>query len=158
MTEEHRREIRTFVRRPGRMTASQREALQALAPRYCLPADASLIEPATIFGRVAPLLVEIGFGMGDSLVTLAAANPRWNVLGIEVHEPGVGRCLHQANEQGLKYFRVIMQDAVMVLRDRLPVGSVQRLNVYFPDPWPKKRHHKRRLINPPFLDLAARVL
>lgn len=155
---EHHREIKSFVRRPGRMTPAQREALVTLSPRYLVEFAPQALDLAECFGREAPLLVEIGFGNGDSLVELAAATPACNVLGIEVHEPGVGHCMLMADKAGLTHFRIIAHDAIEVLREQLPPRSVARLNLYFPDPWPKKRHHKRRILTPKFLDLVDRVL
>ncbi|MEL7296204.1 MAG: tRNA (guanosine(46)-N7)-methyltransferase TrmB [Pseudomonadota bacterium] len=152
------REIRSFVRRPGRMTSAQRQALERLSDTYLLNYTDQPVTPDDLFGRAAPLLLEIGFGNGDSLVELAAAQRDWNVLGIEVHEPGVGHCLLVAEKAELAHFRVIMHDAIDVLREQIPAHCVDRINVYFPDPWPKKRHHKRRLLAPKFLDLAVRVL
>ena len=152
------REIQSFVRRPGRMTPAQKRALTELAPQFCIAPATTPIDPTTIFGRTAPLMVEIGFGNGDSLTELAASMPDWNVIGIEVHEPGVGHCLLKAQDHGLEHFRVIAQDAIIVLRERLAAASESRLNLYFPDPWPKKRHHKRRIVNPPFMDLAYHAL
>ena len=140
------------------MTPAQRRALAELAPRFCLPFEPAVMDPTARFGRTAPLLLEIGFGNGDSLVALAASMRDWNVLGIEVHEPGVGHCLLGIEREALEHVRLVCHDAVAVLGDMVAPGSVDRLNLYFPDPWPKKRHHKRRLFNPPFLDLVDRVL
>ncbi|MEL7310008.1 MAG: tRNA (guanosine(46)-N7)-methyltransferase TrmB [Pseudomonadota bacterium] len=152
------REIQSFVRRPGRLTPAQKRALTELAPRFCIAPDTAPIDPDITFSRRAPLMVEIGFGNGDSLTELAASMPDWNVIGIEVHEPGVGHCLLKAESHGLEHFKIIAQDAIIVLRERLGAGSVSRLNLYFPDPWPKKRHHKRRIVNPPFMELAHHAL
>ena len=152
------RRIRSFVKRPGRLTPAQRRALDELGPRFLLPWSPERIEPATLFGRDAPLMVEIGFGNGDSLVALARELPEYNVLGIEVHEPGIGHCLLMAERAGLAHFRVSQHDATEVLLQQLPAHCVARLNLYFPDPWPKKRHHKRRIVQPPFLDIAERAL
>lgn len=155
---EQRREIRSFVRRPGRMTPAQKEALQRLAPRYVVDYSDDTMDCAKVFGRKAPLLVEIGFGNGDSLVEWAADNLDWNVIGIEVHEPGVGHCLLVAEKSDLAHLKIISHDAVDVLSQQLSHDTVDRLNVYFPDPWPKKRHHKRRLLTPGFLDLVVQSL
>ena len=158
MSEQRQRDVRSYVKRPGRLTPAQKRALDQLGPAFLLPPPDAAIDPAAVFGRDAPLMVEIGFGNGDSLVALAAAAPDWNVLGIEVHEPGVGHCLLEADRAGLGHFRVSQHDAVAVLSRQLPRASVSRLNLYFPDPWPKKRHHKRRIVQPKFLDLVDRVL
>ncbi|MFK8052643.1 MAG: tRNA (guanosine(46)-N7)-methyltransferase TrmB [Woeseiaceae bacterium] len=155
---EQRREIRSFVRRPGRMTPAQKDALKRLADRYELAYAPTEVTNRDIFEREAPLLIEIGFGNGDSLVEWASENRDWNVIGVEVHEPGVGHCLLMAEKADLEHFRIISHDAIDVLRHQLPDRSIDRLNVYFPDPWPKKRHHKRRLLAPKFLDLAIAAL
>lgn len=151
----HRR-VRSFVRRPGRMTSAQQRALDELLPRYELPADCSDVRAA--FPRPAPLVVEIGCGNGDALVWMAANEPDKNFIGIEVHEPGVGRLLRGLARDALQNVRVAMRDAVEVLRAQAPESSIDELRIYFPDPWPKKRHHKRRLIQAAFADEIVRVL
>jgi tRNA (guanine-N7-)-methyltransferase len=113
------------------------------------------IDLDTLFGRSAPRVLEIGFGNGDSLVDMARANPAMDYLGVEVHEPGVGHCLIRISETGVSNLRLIMHDAIEVLEHQLGEDSVDRVNLYFPDPWPKKRHHKRRIVNPAFLALVA---
>ncbi|MEX0915543.1 MAG: tRNA (guanosine(46)-N7)-methyltransferase TrmB, partial [Wenzhouxiangellaceae bacterium] len=148
----HRR-IRSFVRRPGRLTPAQQRALDELLPRYQLPPDLDHLSAA--FDRVLPLVVEIGFGNGEALAWMAANEPDRNFVGIEVHEPGVGRLLRSLESESLDNVRVAMRDAVDVLRDQARSGSIDALRIYFPDPWPKKRHHKRRLVQPAFLELAA---
>ncbi|MEM7612607.1 MAG: tRNA (guanosine(46)-N7)-methyltransferase TrmB [Pseudomonadota bacterium] len=155
---EHRREIKSFVKRPGRMTPGQREALNTLAPRYLLDYQHTAMDLAGVFNRDAPLMLEIGFGNGESLVALAEQHRDFNVLGIEVHEPGIGHCLLMADRAKLEHFRVVNHDAIEVLRHQLGSNSVHRLNLYFPDPWPKKRHHKRRILSEKFLSLVANVL
>lgn len=152
------RGIRSFVRRTGRLTASQRKALDELWPDFGLPATGGLLDIAGIFGRDAPTVLEIGFGNGDSLTQQAAGQPEANFVGIEVHEPGVGHCLIRIREFGLRNLRLLCDDAVEVLDRRVPPHSIDRINLYFPDPWPKKRHHKRRLVQPKFLALCARAL
>jgi tRNA (guanine-N7-)-methyltransferase len=112
----------------------------------------------TLFGRTAPVVLEIGFGNGDTLVEQARETPEWNFLGIEVHEPGVGHCLLKADQAGIRNLRIISHDAIEVLSHQLPMGSLSRVNLYFPDPWPKKRHHKRRIVQAAFLDLVAASL
>lgn len=148
----HRR-IRSFVRRPGRLTPAQQRALDELLPRYQLPPD--LDHLCAAFDRAQPLVVEIGFGNGEALAWMAAYEPDSNFVGIEVHEPGVGRLLRRLESESLDNVRVAMRDAVDVLRDQARSGSIDALRIYFPDPWPKKRHHKRRLVQPAFLELAA---
>src|SRR5690606_15384018 len=113
---------------------------------------------AALFGRVAPVLLEIGFGNGDALLEMAAQHPEWNFIGIEVHRPGVGRLLMHAGEQSLSNIRVSSRDAVEVLEHQLPDAGLERVMLYFPDPWHKKRHHKRRIVQPTFAQLVARKL
>ena len=157
-TDHPRRTVRSFVRRAGRMTASQERALDRLWPVYGVDFEESMLDLARLFGREAPRVLEIGFGNGDTLVLAAADHPELDFIGIEVHEPGVGHCLIGAREAGLENLRIIAHDAMEVLQHQLPDGSLSRINLYFPDPWPKKRHHKRRIVQAPFLDLAARKL
>ncbi|PPC74455.1 tRNA (guanosine(46)-N7)-methyltransferase TrmB [Pokkaliibacter plantistimulans] len=148
----HMREVRSFVKRVGRRTPSQERALEQHFAVYGLRLDNGLINPADIYGREAPLVVEIGFGMGDSMVAMAAAMPDKNFLGIEVHEPGVGRLLNNVSLQGLSNVRVYCDDAVKVLADCLADASIDTLQLFFPDPWPKKKHHKRRIVQPDFVE------
>lgn len=154
----HRREIRSFVRREGRLTPSQKKALDELWPRYGIDPPGAPLDLDARFGRRASRVLEIGFGNGDHLLARAAAEPEKDFIGCEVHRPGVGRVLNRAGTAGLGNLRVICHDAVEVLRDWLAPGSLAELLVYFPDPWHKKRHHKRRLIQPPFAQLAVRAL
>jgi tRNA (guanine-N7-)-methyltransferase len=151
------RSVRSFVLRAGRLTDAQRRALEHLWPRYGVN-DEGPIDPRTLYGRAAPWTVEVGFGNGDALLALAAAHPEVDFLGIEVHPPGIGRLLLGLAEAGLANVRVVRADAALVLARRLPTASVDRLNVWFPDPWPKKRHQKRRLVQPDFVHDVARVL
>ena len=153
-----KRRIRSFVRRAGRITTSQQRALDELWPRYGLEYAAEPLDFETVFGRSAPVVVEIGFGNGETLVAQAAANPDRDHLGIEVHEPGVGHCLLRAEEAGVDNVRIIAHDAIEVLGRQVPRSSVSRLNLYFPDPWPKKRHHKRRIVQDAFVELVAERL
>lgn len=148
----HRR-IRSFVRRPGRITPAQQRALEELLPRYRLPED--LHDLSAAFDQQQPLVVEIGFGNGTALAWMAANERNKNFIGIEVHEPGVGRLLRTLEAEDLGNVRVAMCDAVEVLRNQAPNGSIDEMRIYFPDPWPKKRHHKRRLVQPDFLELVA---
>ncbi|MEM1080089.1 MAG: tRNA (guanosine(46)-N7)-methyltransferase TrmB [Pseudomonadota bacterium] len=154
--ESKRRRVRSFVRRPGRMTDAQQRALQELLPRYALTDEGSDLR--TQFERSAPLVIEIGCGNGDALVWMSGHEPNKNFIGIEVHEPGVGRLLRGLESNQRSNVRVAMRDAVVVLTDRAVAESIDELRVYFPDPWPKKRHHKRRLIQPAVIQLMARVL
>ena len=156
--EKHHRAVRSFVRRAGRMTASQERALEALWPKFGIEYSPEEIDLETVFGRRADTVLEIGFGNGDSLVAAAAARPELNFLGIEVHEPGVGHCLIGIRESAIGNLRIIAHDAVEVLQNQLTAGCLARINLLFPDPWPKKRHHKRRIIQAPFLALTARAL
>ncbi|MCC5864866.1 MAG: tRNA (guanosine(46)-N7)-methyltransferase TrmB [Wenzhouxiangella sp.] len=145
------RRVRSFVRRPGRLTPAQSEALQELLPRYAL-AEGELRQS---FDHEGELVVEIGFGNGQALAWMAANEPERNFVGIEVHEPGVGRLLRSLEAEGLDNVRVAMRDAVEVLTEQAAPDSLDQVRIYFPDPWPKKRHHKRRLVQPPFLRLLA---
>lgn len=116
---------------------------------------AELLDLDAVFGRAAPTILEIGFGNGKTLVEQATENPDKNYLGIDVHEPGVGHCLLMADEAGINNLRLVMHDAIDVLTCQIPLGSLSRVNLYFPDPWPKKRHHKRRIVQPDFLKLVS---
>jgi len=151
------RKIRSFVRREGRITAGQQRALQDLWPRYGLAADAPL-DLAAIFGRSAPRTLEIGFGNGDALATMAGQHPDTDYIGIEVHRPGVGRLLQQLDEHELTNVRVMREDAVQILNICFPDNSLDRLLLFFPDPWHKKRHHKRRILQPGFVELLSRKI
>lgn len=152
--ERHRR-VRSFVRRPGRLTPAQERALEELLPVYRLDEGGKALADA--FERPAPLVVEIGFGNGDALCWMSRNELELNFVGIEVHAPGVGRLLRCLQRHEIQNVRVAMHDAVEVLQAQ-PEASIDMLRVYFPDPWPKKRHHKRRLVSPEFADLAVRVL
>jgi tRNA (guanine-N7-)-methyltransferase len=151
----HRRTVRSFVRRTGRVTPGQVRALKELWPQFGIDYASVPLHFNEVFGRKATVVLEIGFGNGESLVSQAAANPDLDYIGIEVHEPGVGHCMMHANNASLGNLRVICQDAIDVLQNQIPGQSVQRVNLYFPDPWPKKKHHKRRIIQPGFLKLIA---
>ena len=151
----HRRSIRSFVVRAGRMTVAQERAWNELWPRYGVETGAALLDLPAIFGRRAPLTLEIGFGNGESLVALAAAHPGRDFLGLEVHRPGVGHLMLRAEELGLTNVRAVCRDAVEVLQQCIAPGSLDEVLLYFPDPWPKKRHHKRRIVQPEFVALVA---
>ena len=141
--------------RAGRLGSGQQRALQDLGPRYLLPFSAQPIDPAALFGRQAPLVLEIGFGMGQATAQIAATLSQADFLGIEVHAPGVGALLREIGERGLSNLRIVQHDAVEVLRQMLAPGSLAGVHIFFPDPWHKKRHHKRRLIQPAFIELLA---
>jgi tRNA (guanine-N7-)-methyltransferase len=136
------------------MTAAQQRALAELLPRYGLPPGDGPVDFRALFGRTAPVAVEIGFGNGDALARLAAAHPETDYLGIEVHRPGVGRLLARLESEGLTNVRVACADAKDVLAQRVPEGSLTAVYLWFPDPWPKNRHHKRRLVQPAFAALV----
>ena len=149
---------RSFVRRSGRITRAQKRALEELWPAYGLEESTSLIALEQVFGRRAPTVLEIGFGNGETLVRSAQEAPDVNFLGIEVHLPGLGRCLLLAEKAGIQNLRLIQGDAVEVLRRRMPPACLAMVCLYFPDPWPRKRHHKRRLVQPAFVRLIERAL
>lgn len=153
----YRREIKSFVRREGRMTDSQKESLERLWPRYGLdaPAPGQRLDLDAVYGRAAPKVFEIGFGAGDALLFRAERAPERDYLGVEVHRPGVGRVLNRADKAGLGNLRVACHDAVEVLRDWLAPESLDELILEFPDPWHKTRHHKRRIVQPAFASLVA---
>jgi tRNA (guanine-N7-)-methyltransferase len=150
-----RRRIRSFVLRGGRMTDAQQRAFDAGWARWGVDYDGGPIDLDQLFGGPGERVLEIGFGMGQSLLAMAAASPATQFLGVEVHRPGVGKLLHGIEAEGLHNLRVICHDAVEVLEHALAPGSLQRVLIYFPDPWHKKRHHKRRLIQPAFVALLA---
>ena len=145
------RQVRSFVLRAGRVTAGQERALRELWPRYGVDFTTARLDLDVLFGRSAPRCLEIGFGTGEVIGSLAAAHPEVDYLGIEVHRPGVGRLLLRAENAGLTNLRVICHDAVEVLATQVGAGSCDEILVFFPDPWHKKRHHKRRLIQPDFV-------
>jgi tRNA (guanine-N7-)-methyltransferase len=151
----HPKTIRSYVLRAGRTTSGQAKALQTLGPRFVLPYAPAPLDPEAVFGRRAPLILEIGFGMGDATAQIAHLRPDDDFLGCEVHEPGVGALLKRIGELGLTNLRIIQHDAVEVLTHMLTEGSLDGVHIFFPDPWHKKRHHKRRLIQPPFVALLA---
>jgi tRNA (guanine-N7-)-methyltransferase len=153
----HRR-IRSFVLREGRLTAAQDRALTELWPAFGIDYSPALLDLDAIFGRHAERLLEIGFGTGDALAAHAAAHPDIDCIGVEVHRSGVGHLLLRAHAEKLGNIRVICHDAVEVLEHQLPAGSLSAIHVFFPDPWPKKRHHKRRLIQPAFVGRLVRAL
>lgn len=153
-----RRAIRSFVLRAGRMGTGQMRALEELGPRFLIPYAAAPLDLNATFGRQTPKVLEIGFGMGTATAAIAHAHPETDYLGVEVHTPGVGALLKSIGELGLTNLRIIQHDAVEVLEHMLPDASLDGVHVFFPDPWHKKRHHKRRLIQPAFVALLARKL
>ena len=156
--EQGQRRVRSFVRRAGRITTGQQRALDELWPRWGVERPAGSLDLDKLFGRQAPRVLEIGIGDGEVLLTMAGQHPDQDFLGAEVHEPGIGHCLLGIEKAGLTNVRLIRQDAIVVLRDWLPDSCLDRVNLFFPDPWPKKRHHKRRIVQASFLSLLARRL
>ncbi|TDF34547.1 tRNA (guanosine(46)-N7)-methyltransferase TrmB [Alteromonadaceae bacterium M269] len=152
------RKIQSFVKREGRLTNAQARAIEENWPTLGLDHQKERLNLSQTFGRQAPVVLEIGFGMGNSLVEMAKAAPEKDFIGIEVHKPGVGSCLAEAKENGVTNLRVYDHDAVEILQDCIPDGSLARVQLYFPDPWHKKRHHKRRLVQPAFVqDLRQKL-
>ena len=150
----HLRRIKSYVLREGRLTTGQERALRELWPVWGIEYADSLLDIDKTYGRGgAPLTVEIGFGMGKSLVEMAQKAPERNFLGIEVHTPGIGACLADIRDKGISNLRIAHHDAVEVFNNMIPDGSVDTLQLFFPDPWHKARHHKRRIVKPEFLDL-----
>ena len=155
---DHPRTIRSYVLRAGRMGTGQQRALLELGPRFVLPFGPRPLDFAAVFGRRAPVVLEIGFGMGDATAQIAAAKPGTDFIGVEVHAPGVGALLRRIGESGLANLRIVQHDAVAVLEHMIPPASLAGVHVFFPDPWHKKKHHKRRLIQPAFAEkLASRI-
>lgn len=149
--------IRSFIRRQGRITVAQTKALEELWPLYGLEPGV-LLDPLVVFGRIAPLVLEIGFGDGESLAAMAVDHRDCDHIGIEVHRPGVGHLLLRLNELDLSNVRLYCADAIDILTRDIPDASLDRIQLFFPDPWPKKRHHKRRIVNAGFLALVVRKL
>jgi tRNA (guanine-N7-)-methyltransferase len=154
-TPSHR--IRSFIRRQGRITQGQQLALDNHWDRYCLDPNADY-DLSQVFGRSAPLIVEIGFGSGDSLAKMAAANPDKDYIGIEVHRPGVGHLMLLLDQLGLTNVRIYCHDAIEIIERKIADNSLAGVHLFFPDPWPKKKHHKRRIVRPSFVELLARKL
>jgi tRNA (guanine-N7-)-methyltransferase len=152
------RRVRSFVLREGRLTKGQQQALEQLWPRYGLERRTGMIDPATLFGTPRPLVFEIGYGMGQSLADMATAAPDSGFIGVEVHRPGVGALLMAIEQQQLGNLRSYCDDAVDVLTHCIPDGSLARVQLYFPDPWHKKKHHKRRIVQPAFVELVRSKL
>jgi len=154
----HLRKVRSFVRRPGRVTEAQRRALESLLPRWGLDFGYEHVDLNTVFNRDAPRVLDIGFGNGEALITAAANYPNIDYLGVEVHEPGIGHLLVLLERTGLTNVRIVNRDVVDVIEHMLTDRSFDAVNLFFPDPWPKKRHHKRRLVQERFVAETARIL
>ena len=152
------RPVRSYVLRQGRTTPAQARALEALYPKYGLPFTGEPLSSSAIFGRTAPLVVEIGSGMGETTAAIARARPDADFIAVEVHGPGVGSLLNRISKEELANLRIMRHDAVEVLERMVPEASLAAIHLFFPDPWPKKRHHKRRMVQPEFAALAARKL
>ena len=152
------RPIRSYVRREGRITKAQRRALVELWPEYGIEHPQGVLNFSQIYGQDVPNVVEIGFGDGGALLSLAAANPQCNFLGIEVYRPGVGSLLLQLKKYGITNVRIVMDDAAAVLQEHIATESLSKILIFFPDPWPKKRHHKRRLVQRDFVTTAVERL
>ncbi|MDX8380020.1 MAG: tRNA (guanosine(46)-N7)-methyltransferase TrmB [Gallionella sp.] len=153
-----KRHIRSYVLRQGRVTVAQQRAVETLQPIFGLTYGAKAIDLNAAFGRNAPKILEIGFGMGDSTATIAQANPQNDYLCLEVHTPGVGNLFKVMNEKTLSNIRIIQHDAVEVLRDMIVTDVLNGVHIFFPDPWHKARHHKRRLIQAPFIEKLMQKL
>lgn len=152
------RTIKTYVMRAGRMTAAQERAYKDLSHIYCVPYQETALNFVDVFGNTNPIVVEIGFGMGAATIQLAKDNPNINYLGIEVHRPGVGRVLSEIRAGDLKNLFIVEHDALDVLEKMIGDGSVDGFHIFFPDPWPKKKHHKRRLVRRPNTNLLEKKL
>jgi tRNA (guanine-N7-)-methyltransferase len=150
-----RRPVRTFVRRAGRLTDGQKRALEDLWPRYGVEGSTGPVAPSRWFGNERPVILEIGFGNGDATWRMARAHPEHNFIGVEVHRPGIGRLLLALEQERIDNVRVVCADAVEWLTQSVAPASLDGVRIYFPDPWPKKRHHKRRMIQPEFIELLA---
>ncbi len=155
MTGEYKRTIRSFVLRQGRISDAQQRAYDELLPRYSIDYQPEILDLSQIFQRQAPKILEIGFGMGTATAQIAAAMPHQDYLGVEVHTPGVGALMRLLDAEQLNNVRIIQHDAVEVLANMIAENSLDGVHIFFPDPWPKKRHHKRRLIKAPLVKLLA---
>jgi len=158
MTDPTHRSIRSFVLRKGRLTAAQQHALDELWPHYGIDPGRTLLDFDDRFGRSADVIMEIGFGNGESTWRMAKLEPEKNFIGIEVHEPGVGQLLMALEKNDIENVRIACEDAVPFIQERIADASLAGARIYFPDPWPKKRHHKRRMIQPEFVAELARVI
>ncbi|MCW9015055.1 MAG: tRNA (guanosine(46)-N7)-methyltransferase TrmB [Gammaproteobacteria bacterium] len=158
MEPKYLRTIRSFVKREGRLTPGQQKALDELWPKFGVEYTDQAIDLEKLFARSAPVVMEIGFGNGASLFQMAQANPDRNYLGIEVHRPGIGHLLQLIDEAGLENIRISNHDAVDVIRDQIAEQSITRFQLFFPDPWHKKKHHKRRIVQDDFVTMLAHKL
>ena len=152
------RAVKTYVIRAGRMTDSEKRNYEELSSRYCIPYEAKTLNFVDVFGNTNPVVLEIGFGMGQATAKIAQDNPEINYLGLEVHIPGVGRLLGEIEKRPLKNVMIISHDAIEVLENMIPDGSLSGIHIFFPDPWPKKKHHKRRMLQRPRTNLLASKL
>jgi tRNA (guanine-N7-)-methyltransferase len=152
------RKIRSFVLRGGRLTAAQRRSYASLSDKFTIPYQEKSLNFSTIFGDDNPVTVEIGFGMGKATAVIAGENPDKNYIGLEIHKPGIGRLLWEIEQRALSNVRIIEHDATEVFQNMIPNNSLEGAHIFFPDPWPKKRHHKRRLIQKPFTDCITSKL
>ena len=148
------RPVRSYVLRSTRMSNLQRRSYRELLPRYSIPFRGETIDPKVVFPDAEKIVAEIGFGMGEATIAMALANPKTGYLGIEVHKPGVGKVLSEIDTQKIENLKVINHDAVEVFQTMLPHASLDGIHIFFPDPWPKKKHHKRRLIQTSFIELV----
>lgn len=152
------RTVHTFVLRAGRMTDAQRKAYETLSPRWCIPFNEFPLNYIDVFDNLNPVTIEIGFGMGKATAIIAQNNPEKNYIGLEVHRPGVGRLLNEIEAKNLSNLYIIEHDAIEVLEKMIPDESVSAFHIFFPDPWPKKKHHKRRLVQRPRTEILAKKL
>ena len=152
------RTVHTFVLRAGRMTDAQKKAYETLSARWCIPFNEFPLNFIDVFDNVNPVTIEIGFGMGAATAIIAQNNPEKNYLGLEVHRPGVGRLLNEIEAKNLNNLYIIEHDAIEVLEKMIPDESVSAFHIFFPDPWPKKKHHKRRLVQRPRTEILAKKL
>jgi tRNA (guanine-N7-)-methyltransferase len=158
MPETHHSHIRSYVLRQGRVSNAQGRAVENLLPKFGIAHSLQPIDYIELFSRSVPTILEIGFGMGETTATIAATNPQNNYIAIEVHTPGVGNLLKEIDAQQLTNLRIIQHDAIEILRDMVPAASLAGIHIFFPDPWPKKRHHKRRLIQAPLVKTLCEKL
>lgn len=152
------RAIKSYVVRGGRLTSGQQQAMEEMWPEYGLDVEQGMLNWSEVFGREAPLVLEIGFGMGDSLIKMAEQNTAQNFIGIDVHPPGVGTLLKDIKQTGVKNIRVYKNDAVLFLKDCVGDNVLDRVHIFFPDPWHKKRHNKRRMVQPDFIEKVRKKM
>jgi len=157
-SQKYSRGIKSYVLRGGRLTAAQKRSYDSLSGKFIIPYEPKTLDFAGIFNNANPVITEIGFGMGRATALIAAENPDINYLGLEIHKPGIGRLLWEIEQKPLSNVRIIEHDAIDVFQNMIPANSLGGVHVFFPDPWPKKRHHKRRLIQRPFTDCIASKL